>query len=104
MAHLLKVHFQFNMIQNRSSCLSRTKSATRYHTPEVKRKLQERAQYKEALEAEAKKSFLAFLDEIAQGSYGVLRNAVNNLAVADCLISLARVALQGGYVRPVFTE
>jgi DNA mismatch repair protein MSH3 len=87
-----------------SSCLFRTKSVTRYHTPEVKKKLQERAQYKEALEAEARKAFSAFLDEIAQGHYGVLRNAVNNLAIADCLLSLARVALQEGYVRPEFTE
>jgi DNA mismatch repair protein MSH3 len=86
------------------SCLFRTKSATRYHTPEVKKKLQERAQHKEALEMEARKAFSAFLDEIAQGHYGILRNAVNKLAIADCLLSLARVALQEGYVRPEFTE
>lgn len=82
----------------------RTKSATRYHTPEVKKKLQERAQYKEALDAEAQTAFISFLNEIAQAHYGVLRNAVNNLAIADCLLSLAHVALQEGYVRPEFTD
>lgn len=66
--------------------------------------MQERAQYKEALETEARKAFSSFLEEIAQGHYGVLRNAVNNLAIADCLLSLAHVALQEGYVRPEFTD
>lgn len=82
----------------------RTKSATRYHPPEVKKKLQERAQLKEALDGEANKAFSSFLDEIAQIHYGVLRSAVNNLAVADCLLSLARVAIQENYVRPQFTD
>jgi len=95
------LHFHFGMF---ISCPFRTKSATRYHTPEVKKKLQERAQYKETLEGEARKAFSAFLDEIAQGYYGVLRTAVHNLAIADCLLSLARVALQEGYVQPEFTD
>lgn len=33
-----------------------------------------------------------------------MRSAVNNLAVADCLFSLARVALQEGYVKPEFVD
>jgi DNA mismatch repair protein MSH3 len=56
------------------------------------------------LDVEATKAFSAFLNEIAQGHYGVLRNAVQNLAIADCLLSLARVALQEGYSRPEFTD
>lgn len=84
--------------------ISRTKHTERYHTPEVKKKLQERAQYKEAIAAEAHRAFLSFLDEIAQNHYGVIRDAVNQLATADCLLSLALVALQDGYVRPQFTE
>lgn len=106
MAYRLSVIFFFPIHTLRVDCLHpfRTKSATRYHTPEVKKKLQERAQFKEALEAEARKAFSTFLDEIAQRHYGVLRDAVNNLAIADCLLSLARVALQEGYVRPEFTE
>lgn len=34
----------------------------------------------------------------------MLRDTVNKLAVADCLSSLGRVALDSDYVKPVFTE
>jgi DNA mismatch repair protein MSH3 len=76
----------------------------RYHTPEVKKKIQELAQFQEALDAEAHRVFILFLEEIVQNYYELLRNAVNNLAIADCLLSLASVALQDGYVRPEFTD
>ena len=36
--------------------------------------------------------------------YGVLRNVVNKLAIADCLLSLAHVALQPGYVKPIISD
>ncbi|KAI0637370.1 muts domain V-domain-containing protein [Trametes polyzona] len=84
--------------------LSSTKYARRYHTPEVRAKLQERAQYKEALAAEAHRAFLSFLAEITDKHYALLRDAVNKLAVADCLFSLAQVAAQEGYARPEFVE
>ena len=41
---------------------------------------------------------------MAQNSYALLRDAVNKLATADCLLSLAQVALQDNYVRPEFTD
>jgi DNA mismatch repair protein MSH3 len=82
----------------------RTKTVERFHTPKAKEKLQERAQYKEALAAAAVKAFSSFLGDIAQNYYGVMRDAVNKLATADCLLSLALVALQDGYVKPIFTE
>ncbi len=66
--------------------------------------LQERAQHKEALAAEAHKAFLSFLDEIIEKYYALLRDAVNKLAVTDCLFSLAQVAAQEGYCRPQFVE
>jgi DNA mismatch repair protein MSH3 len=66
--------------------------------------VQERDQYREALDAEAQKSFLHFLGEIAQNHYGVMRDAVDKLATADCLLSLALISLQGNYVRPQFTD
>ncbi|KAI0373318.1 hypothetical protein BV20DRAFT_1104314 [Pilatotrama ljubarskyi] len=84
--------------------LSSTKYVRRYHTPQVRTKLQERAQYKEALAAEARKAFLSFLAEITEKHYALLRDAVNKLAVADCLFSLAQVAAQEGYSRPTFME
>lgn len=84
--------------------LPRTKSVARYHTPEVKRKLQERLQCQEALGAASRQAFSLFLREISQNYYVDLRNAVNSLAKADCLLSLAHVALLDGYVRPEFTD
>ena len=36
--------------------------------------------------------------------YGTLRNAVTQLATADCIISFAHVALRKNYVRPQFTD
>ena len=54
--------------------------------------------------AESSKAFQSFLGEIAQNSYALLRDAVNKLATADCLLSLAQVALQANYVRPEFTD
>ncbi|EIW60757.1 mismatch repair protein MSH3 [Trametes versicolor FP-101664 SS1] len=84
--------------------LSSTKFARRYHTPEVRAKLQERAQYKEGLAIEARKAFLTFLAEITDKYYALLRDAVNKLAVADCLFSLAQVAAQEGYARPEFVD
>ncbi|KAI0668532.1 muts domain V-domain-containing protein [Trametes maxima] len=84
--------------------LSSTKYTRRYHTPQVRAKMQERAQYKEALAAEAHKTFLSFLAEITDKHYATLRDAVNKLAVTDCLFSLAQVAAQEGYCRPEFVQ
>ncbi|KAH9842529.1 muts domain V-domain-containing protein [Rhodofomes roseus] len=84
--------------------VSSTRSVRRYHTPEVRAKLQERAQYKESLTAEANKAYQSFLQEITQKYYALFRDAVNKLAVGDCLLGLARVALQEGYVKPEFVE
>ncbi|KAF8212388.1 muts domain V-domain-containing protein [Mycena galopus ATCC 62051] len=83
--------------------ISKTKYLERYRPPEVTKKLQERARWQESLQIEAKKAFLAFLDEVAT-HYAILRNAVNKLAAADCLLSLAQVALQDNYVKPQFTD
>jgi DNA mismatch repair protein MSH3 len=70
----------------------------------VKKKLEERAQYKEALEAAAQKAFSSFLSDITSNYYGIMRSAVNNLAIADCLFSFALVAHEDGYVKPEFTD
>ncbi|KAJ7343625.1 muts domain V-domain-containing protein [Mycena albidolilacea] len=83
--------------------VSKTKYVERYRSPGVTQKLQERARWQESLQIEAKKAFLAFLDEVA-AHYAILRNAVNKLAAADCLLSLAQVALRDNYVKPQFTD
>lgn len=67
-------------------------------------KLEQRAQWTEALDREANTAFRSFLQEISTNHYGVLRDAVNKLATADCLLSLALVAVREGYVRPQFSD
>ncbi|KAG1756484.1 muts domain V-domain-containing protein [Suillus paluster] len=84
--------------------VSATKFLRRYHTPEIKKFIDELSRYKEALNAEANKAFASFLSSIALDQYSVMRDVVNKLAMADCLLSLAHVAHQQGYVRPEFIE
>ncbi|KAI0340128.1 DNA mismatch repair protein MSH3 [Trametopsis cervina] len=84
--------------------ISGTKYVRRLRTPEIVEKLEQRAQWKEALDREANAAFRAFLAEIAGEHYAILRDAVNKLATADCLFSLAHVAMLEGYVRPQFAE
>ncbi|KAK1232280.1 Mismatch repair protein msh3 [Marasmius sp. AFHP31] len=83
--------------------ISKTKYNSRYRPPEVKAKMEERLRYQETLQAECNRAFRAFLSEISE-HYGVLRNAINKLALADCLFSLAQVALKPNYTRPSFTD
>ncbi len=76
----------------------------RLRSPEIIEKLQQRAQWKEALDAEANRAYRSFLEEISQHHYGLLRDAVNKLASADCLLSLAILASQQDFVRPQFSD
>ncbi|THU92169.1 hypothetical protein K435DRAFT_672535 [Dendrothele bispora CBS 962.96] len=84
---------------------NRTAYYARYRSPEVMKKLEERSQLQEMLDAEANIAYRSFLDTIADQHYGLLRNVVDKLAIADCLGSLAQVALQHSpdYVRPSFS-
>jgi DNA mismatch repair protein MSH3 len=66
--------------------------------------VEDRAQSKELLEAEANIAFQSFLQDICTEHYSLLRDVVSKLAVADCLQSLAQVAKNLGYVRPTFTD
>ncbi|KAJ7685045.1 DNA mismatch repair protein MSH3 [Mycena polygramma] len=83
--------------------VSKTKTVERLRSPETVRKLQERARWQESLQIEAKKAFLDFLEEV-NAHYALLRDAINKLAIADCLLSLAQVALRDNYVKPQFTD
>ncbi|KAI3610488.1 dna mismatch repair protein msh3 [Moniliophthora roreri] len=84
--------------------ISKTKYNTRYRPPEVKQKMDMRAQCQETLGTECNKAFQSFLREIAEKYYSVMRNAINQLALADCFCSLAQVAQKADYVRPTFTD
>ncbi|PVI01344.1 DNA mismatch repair protein-like protein msh3 [Periconia macrospinosa] len=83
--------------------ISATKAVARFHTPEVKRMLQERDRYKESLAAACDAAFKRFLEEIS-ARYQDLRDCVQSLATLDALSSLAILASQPGYVKPAFTD
>jgi DNA mismatch repair protein MSH3 len=83
--------------------ISATKSTLRFHTPEVKRMLQERDQYKESLAAACDTAFMCLLEAIS-AKYQQLRDCVASLATLDALLSLATLANQPGYVKPTFTN
>jgi DNA mismatch repair protein MSH3 len=83
--------------------VSATKATLRFHTPEVKRMLQERDQYKESLAAACDTAFKRLLDDISS-KYQSLRDCVSSLATLDALFSLATLANQPGYVKPTFVS
>jgi DNA mismatch repair protein MSH3 len=83
--------------------ISATKATLRFHTPEVKRMLQERDQYKESLAAACDAAFKRLLDDIS-AKYQELRDCVHSLATLDALLSLATLANQPGYVKPTFVD
>ncbi|KAJ3779412.1 DNA mismatch repair protein MSH3 [Lentinula raphanica] len=86
--------------------ISATRSKARYRPSDVHLKLEERFRWQETLEIESNRSYSSFLDEISRKYYSAMRNAVNKLAEADCLLSLAQVSLRpsGNFTRPIFVD
>jgi len=109
-AHRLKYIVEYSKQEDRNRIPvdwilhSSTKKVWRYRPPSVRKKLEERDQYIERRAQAADEAFLSFLSEITQDHYAVLRDAVNKLAIADCLFSLATVAVSHEYVKPEFVE
>ena len=83
--------------------ISGTKKVSRFHTPEVVRLIRERDQHKEALAAACDVAFSALLADIST-RYQPFRDCVQALATLDCLLSLATLASQPGYVKPEFSN
>lgn len=83
--------------------ISGTKKVSRFHTPEVIQLIRQRDQHKEALAAACDGAFRALLADIA-AKYQAFRDCVQALATLDCLISLATIAGQPGYVKPQYTD
>lgn len=83
--------------------ISGTKKVSRFHTPEVIRLIRERDQHKEALAAACDVAFIALLNQIA-AQYQSFRDCIHAIASLDCLLSLATVANQTGYVKPEYTD
>ncbi|ORY50345.1 hypothetical protein BCR33DRAFT_752989 [Rhizoclosmatium globosum] len=80
-----------------------TKAVSRFHTPAVLELLQSRDIIVEKLNTAADAAYLELLGEIA-GHYQELKDVVQSLAVVDCLMSLAKVASQPGYVKPTYSS
>lgn len=83
--------------------VSGTKKVSRFHTPDVVQLLRQRDQHKEALAAACDKAYASLLAGIA-ANYQSFRDCVQQLATLDCLVSLATVASQPGYVKPEYTD
>ena len=83
--------------------ISGTKKVSRFHTPEVIKLVRERDQHKESLAAACDTAFVDLLSEIGS-KYQSFRDCIQSLAVLDCLLSLAEVANQPGYVKPEFSD
>ncbi|KAJ8612041.1 hypothetical protein MRB53_037684 [Persea americana] len=82
--------------------ISSTKAVDRFHAPQVVKLVQERDQHKEALAAACDEAYMVLLADLAT-KYQSFRDCIQSLALLDCLLSLAEVASQPGYVKPTFT-
>ncbi|KAK8861547.1 hypothetical protein IAR55_002369 [Kwoniella newhampshirensis] len=80
--------------------ISATKSVNRYHTPDILRINKEREQHRETLAGVSHKAFLAFQSDISECHELVVVS--KQIAVIDCLMSLAQVAAASGYCKPKF--
>lgn len=80
--------------------ISSTKAVVRFHTPTVQALTKQRDRHREELEAAARDAFQHFCGVVA-AEYDALRGVVDALALLDALASLADVAAQPGYTRPV---
>ncbi|KAG0296612.1 Mismatch repair protein msh3 [Linnemannia gamsii] len=83
--------------------ISGTKQVSRFHTPEVTQLMASKAQNQERLAMACDQAFLSFQHEFSE-RYEVFRDLVQNLAVLDCLFSLAVVACLPGYVKPQYVD
>lgn len=82
--------------------ISGTKKLARFHTPEVVNLIRERDQHKESLAAACDDAYVHLLKDIST-HYQSFRDCVASLATLDCLLSLAVVASQPGYVKPDYS-
>ncbi|WVQ79017.1 hypothetical protein IAT38_001109 [Cryptococcus sp. DSM 104549] len=80
--------------------ISATKTVNRYHTPDILQMTKEREQHKEKLARAADQAFLDFQSDISECHE--LLVVSKQIAVIDCLISLAQVAGASGYCKPQF--
>ncbi|KAJ3105211.1 Mismatch repair protein msh3 [Phlyctochytrium planicorne] len=79
--------------------VSCTKAVSRFHTPDILEELKNLEYFREQLAAAAEESFQLYLKEISN-MYEDFKCAIQNIALLDCLLALAQVARQPGFVKP----
>ncbi|KAM4051311.1 DNA mismatch repair protein Msh3 [Anomaloglossus baeobatrachus] len=79
--------------------ISSTKAVSRFHSPFIVENYRHLNQLREQLVLDCNAEWLRFLDKFGEHYHSVSK-AVNSLATADCIFSLAEVAKQGDYCRP----
>ncbi|XP_005356562.1 DNA mismatch repair protein Msh3 isoform X1 [Microtus ochrogaster] len=80
-----------------------TKAVSRFHPPFIVENYRRLNQLREQLVLDCSTEWLAFLENFGE-HYHTLCKAVNHLATVDCIFSLAKVAKQGNYCRPILQE
>ncbi|XP_018120356.1 DNA mismatch repair protein Msh3 isoform X1 [Xenopus laevis] len=79
--------------------VSSTKAVSRFHSPFIVENYRHLNQLREKLVLDCNIEWLHFLDKFGENYHSVCK-AINHLATADCIFSLAEVAKQDGYCRP----
>uniref|UniRef100_A0A8C9RHN6 DNA mismatch repair protein MSH3 n=1 Tax=Scleropages formosus TaxID=113540 RepID=A0A8C9RHN6_SCLFO len=83
--------------------ISSTKAVSRFHTPYIAERHKRLLQLREQLVIDCNREWISFLQYFGE-YYHVMRKAVCHLATLDCFFSLADVARQGNYCRPVVLD
>ncbi|WAR62094.1 hypothetical protein PtB15_14B188 [Puccinia triticina] len=92
-------HQQVDRVPENWMKFGSTRAVQRFRTAEATRLLAERDKYRDLIVRASRGYFEAFLGSMGE-AHDVLRDAVNKLGLADCLLSLATVAAENRYSRP----
>nr|XP_015218552.1 PREDICTED: DNA mismatch repair protein Msh3 [Lepisosteus oculatus] len=80
--------------------ISSTKAVGRFHSPFIVEKYRCLSQLREQLVIDCGQEWTKFLHQFGE-HYHIIRKGVCHLATVDCIFSLAEVAKQGNYCRPL---
>ncbi|XP_050185670.1 DNA mismatch repair protein Msh3 isoform X1 [Myiozetetes cayanensis] len=83
--------------------ISSTKTVSRFHSPFIIENYRHLNQLQEKLVLDCSAEWLNFLDHFSE-HYHPVSKAIGHLATVDCLFSLAQVAKQGDYCRPIVQD
>lgn len=93
---------QLTMVPSDWTIISSTKTLVRYHSPFLVEHYKKLLQIREQLQLDCQKEWIRFLDQFGE-HYHTMKRAISHLATMDCLFSLAEVAKQGNYCRPLLS-